>query len=114
MDNLTEITLAWELHGQGVPKAHIAKHLGRNRETVILWLQGIEEQGLTAFLKHYQKANKQPRPARQVRTTTNQFCGLPCRAVLAALRRPSRPTGKRVRSRVPQRGSVLLPSAPPQ
>jgi transposase len=73
MDKLTEITLAWELHGQGVPKAHIARHLGRNRETVILWLQSIEEQGLTAFLEHHQKASKQPRPARQVRMTTKQL-----------------------------------------
>ena len=40
MEKITEITLAWELFGQGVPKAHIAKHLGRNRETIILWLQG--------------------------------------------------------------------------
>jgi transposase len=73
MEKLTQIILAWELFGQGVPKTHIAKHLGRNRETIILWLQGIEEQGLTGFLEHHQKANKQPRPARQVRVSTKQL-----------------------------------------
>ena len=73
MEKITEITLAWELFGQGLPKAHIATHLGRNRETIVLWLQGIEEQGLIAFLEHHQKANKRPRPARQVRITTKQL-----------------------------------------
>jgi len=73
MEKLTEITLAWELFQQGVPKSHIAKHLGRNRETVILWLQGIQAQGLAAFLERYQQAKKQPRPPRQVRVTTKQL-----------------------------------------
>jgi len=73
MEKLTEITLAWDLFGQGVPKARIAQHLGRNRETVILWLQGIEEQGLAAFLERHQKASKQPRPARRVRLSTKQL-----------------------------------------
>jgi len=52
MLNLTLITLAWELYQQGVPKSHIAKGLGKNRETVHLWLKGIEAEG--------------PRPKRQV------------------------------------------------
>ncbi len=73
MEKITEITLAWELFGQGVPKAHIAKHLGRNRETVILWLQGIEEHGLATFLERYQKAKKQPRLPRQVSVRTKQL-----------------------------------------
>ncbi len=41
MEKLTQITLASELHKQGVPKSHIARHLGRNRETIILWRRGI-------------------------------------------------------------------------
>jgi len=73
MEKITEITLAWDLFGQGVPKARIAQHLGRNRETIILWLQGIEEQGLAAFLGHHQTAKKQPRPTRQVRLSTKQL-----------------------------------------
>ena len=73
MEKITEITLAWELFQQGVPKAHIATHLGRNRETVILWLQGIQEQGLPAFLERHQQAKKQTRPSRQVRLSTKQL-----------------------------------------
>jgi len=73
MEKLTQITLAWDLFRQGVPKARIAQHLGRNRETIILWIQGIEQQGLPAFLEYHQAAAKQPRPARQVRPTTKQL-----------------------------------------
>ena len=73
MEKLTQITLAWDLFRQGVPKARIAQHLGRNRETIILWIQGIEQQGLPALLEHHQAAAKQPRPARQVRPTTKQL-----------------------------------------
>lgn len=72
MEKLTEITLAWDLFQQGLPKARIAQHLGRNRETIILWIKAIEEQGLPAFLEQHQKAKKQPRPSRQVRLTTKQ------------------------------------------
>jgi len=34
MNQLTKITLAWELFEQAVPKAHIADQLGVTRETV--------------------------------------------------------------------------------
>ena len=73
MEKLTQIALAWDLFQQGVPKARIARHLGRNRETIILWLQGIEQHGLSSFLAQHQQAAKQPRPARQVRLTTKQL-----------------------------------------
>ena len=73
MEKLTQITLAWDLFKQGVPKARIAQHLGRNRETIILWIKGIEQHGLPAFLEQHQAASKQPRPARQVRPTTKQL-----------------------------------------
>lgn len=66
MSNLTLITLAWELHQQGVPKSRIAARLKKNRETVHLWLKGIEAQGLLPFLERYQRAKKGPRRARQV------------------------------------------------
>src|SRR3989304_4826010 len=66
MSNLTLITLAWELHQQGVPKSRIAKRLGKNRETIHLWLKGIEEEGLLPFLERYQQAKKGPRTQRQV------------------------------------------------
>ena len=66
MEKATEIVLAWELHEQGFSKSAIARRLGRNRETVIHWIQGIEEQGLKPFLDAAANACKQPRPARQV------------------------------------------------
>ena len=73
MEKLTQITLAWELFEQGVPKAHIAKHLGRNRETIITWIQAVQEHGLAAFLERHPQANRRPRPARRVATRTKQL-----------------------------------------
>jgi len=73
MEKLTQITLAWELFEQGVPKSHIATHLGRSRETVIRWIAAIQEQGLLAFLEHHRQAPKQPRPARQVAASTERL-----------------------------------------
>lgn len=66
MSNLTLITLAWELYQQGIPKSRIATQLKKNRETIHLWLKGIEKEGLLPFLEHYQRAKKGPRSARQV------------------------------------------------
>lgn len=66
MLNVTKITLAWELYEAGCPKRHIAKHLGVHRETVGIWLQGIEENGLWEFLDLYSGAKKGPRTKRQV------------------------------------------------
>lgn len=73
MEKLTQITLAWELFEQGVPKSHIAKHLGRSRETVILWLRGVQEHGLAAYLDQHPRQARRPRPARQVRPSTKQL-----------------------------------------
>lgn len=66
MTNQTLITLAWELYEQGVPKIHIAKQLGKHRETITLWIQGVEEFGLREFLNRYEQAKRVPRPTRQV------------------------------------------------
>jgi len=66
MSNLTLITLAWELYQQGVPKSRIAKRLGKNRETIHLWVKGVEAEGLLPFLERYQQAKKGPRTGRQV------------------------------------------------
>ena len=66
MNTLTLITLAWELHQQGIPKQHIAGRLGKHRETIILWIQGIEQYGLLGFFDRYEKAKKGPRIHRQV------------------------------------------------
>lgn len=68
MQQATKIALAWELYEQDVPKGHIATQLGVNRETVRLWLQGIERhpEGLLGFLGHYENAKKGERAKRKV------------------------------------------------
>ena len=49
-----------------MPKSRIAAQLHKNRETIHLWITGIEECGLLAFLTRYHQAKKGPRRARQV------------------------------------------------
>ncbi len=66
MTNATLITLCWELHEQGIPKAHIAQRLGKHRETIRYWLRGIEQLGLLAFLDKCEQAKKGERQRRQV------------------------------------------------
>ncbi len=66
MINQTFITLAWELHNQGISKSQIAKDLAKNRETVISWIQGVENYGLLEFLSRYENAKKGPREKRRV------------------------------------------------
>ncbi len=62
VEKQTEMVLAWELYEQGMSKSAIAHHLGRDRETIRLWLRGMEEQGLKRFLDHSRQACKKPRP----------------------------------------------------
>lgn len=66
MKQTTKIVLAWELFEQDMPKAHIAKQLGVHRETVGIWIGGVAEKGLQAFLDTYIAAKKGERRARQV------------------------------------------------
>lgn len=68
MNQLTKITLAWELFEEGMPKSHIAQQLGVHRETASLWIAGISTHpdGLLGFLDTYSHAKKGPRPKRQV------------------------------------------------
>lgn len=66
MINQTIITLSWELYCQGVSKSRIAYDLGKNRETIIFWIQGIERYGLLVFLSQYENAKKGPREKSQV------------------------------------------------
>lgn len=66
MINQTIITLSWELYCQGISKSVIARDLGKNRETVISWIQGIERHGLLGFLNQYENAKKGPREKRRI------------------------------------------------
>ncbi len=73
METTTLITLACELHTQGLSKSRIAERLGKDRGTIRLWLEAVAEHGLLPFLEQHQQAKKQPRPARQVRVSTKQL-----------------------------------------
>lgn len=68
MEQATRIVLAWELYEQHVPKGHIAKQLELNRETVRLWIRGIQThpEGLLGFLEQYRTAKKGERAKRKV------------------------------------------------
>jgi transposase len=66
MQNITKITLAWELYEAGVLKKDIAARLEVNRDTVRLWTTGIQAYGMLPFLDRYLKAKKGPRIHRQV------------------------------------------------
>jgi transposase len=65
MQNSTLITLCWELYGQGMPKTRIAERLGKHRETIHVWIEGIERCGLLGFLDKYEQAKKGERRSRQ-------------------------------------------------
>lgn len=64
--NLTKITIAWELFESGVPKTHIARRLNLNRETVHIWIKGINEFGLLEFLDKYTNSKKDERTKRKI------------------------------------------------
>ena len=66
MTNETLIVLCWELHEQGIPKIRIAQRLGKHRETIHLWIKGINRVGLLGFLDKYKQAKKGERKKRQV------------------------------------------------
>lgn len=65
MQQLTKITLAWELFEAGVPQVHIANKIDVNRDTVRLWIKSIKEVGLLAFLESYTNAKKGERAKRK-------------------------------------------------
>jgi transposase InsO family protein len=65
MLNETLITLCGELYEQGVPKSHIAERLGKNRETIHIWIREIQQYGLIGFLDKYHQAKKGERAKRK-------------------------------------------------
>ncbi|HVF09937.1 MAG TPA: hypothetical protein VNA16_03995 [Abditibacteriaceae bacterium] len=66
VQNQTEVVVVWESSEQGVSKSAIARHLGRDRETVRLRLREVEPHGLRGFVDKSRNACKVPRPTRQV------------------------------------------------
>jgi hypothetical protein len=66
MQNETLIILCMELYQAGLPKSHIAAQLRKNRETIHIWIKGIEQLGLTGFLDKYRQAKKGDRAKRKV------------------------------------------------
>ena len=73
MEKSTEIVLAWELWEQGMSKSAIARRLGRDRETIRIWLGGIEHYGLKNYVDKSHKACKVPRPFRQVDALVKRY-----------------------------------------
>jgi transposase InsO family protein len=65
MLNETLITLCGELYEQGIPKSRIAEKLGKNRETIHIWIRGLGRYGLIGFLDRYRQAKKGERAKRK-------------------------------------------------
>ena len=68
VNQITKITLAWELFESGVPKSHIASQIGVCRETVGIWIDRISEHdlGLSGFLDNYLSCKKGERAKRKL------------------------------------------------
>lgn len=67
MENITRITLAWELTQEGIKQQRIAEQVGVDRTTIYRWIVGIEKAGsLEVFLDHYLRAKKGVRKKRKV------------------------------------------------
>lgn len=96
MTKPTQIALAWELYLNRMPKVTIADMLKVHRETVALWIAGIENHpdSLTGFLDMYENAKKGPRKKRKldglikaaiyrIREENRDCCGIKIKAYLA-------------------------------
>lgn len=68
VNQLTKITICWELYEQGLPKSRIARQLMVNRETVHLWITAIQNDpnALLGFIEHYANAKKGERQKRKI------------------------------------------------
>ncbi len=86
MLNTSLITLAWELFESGTPKSRIASDLDKTRETIHIWINGIQKHGLLEFLDLYEAAKKGKRTPRklnpvikdwiyQIREREEECCG---------------------------------------
>lgn len=87
MQQITKISLVWELFHEGIPQLHIAKQVAVDRVTVYRWIKGIYATGeLELFIDQYLLAKKGPRKKRKIdgllkarvwklRETYRQCCG---------------------------------------
>lgn len=66
VNQITKITICQELFEAGIPKGHIADKLEINRETVRIWLRGIEKLGLKNFTEAYLNCKKGEREKRKI------------------------------------------------
>ena len=68
MNQITKISLAWELFGEGVNKTHIAQQLSVNRETVRIWVRSIKDNplGISGFIDDYSSSKKGERAKRKL------------------------------------------------
>ena len=67
MNQITKITLAFELEEQGIPRVHIADKVGIGRATLYRWLDRIQEIGdFELFIDQYLNAKKGGRRKRKV------------------------------------------------
>jgi len=65
MQNISLITLAWELYRNGIPQLQIASDIGKNRDTIRLWIKAVKQHGLMGFLDLYEQAKKGSRTPRK-------------------------------------------------
>lgn len=68
VEQLTKIILAWELFEKHMPKTYIAAQLRVHRETIHLWITGIQKhpEDIYGFLTAYGMAKKGKRKKRKV------------------------------------------------
>lgn len=66
VNQITKITICQELHEAGVPKSHIAEKLLLSRETVHIWIKGINHLGLSGFSEGYLNSKKGERQKRKI------------------------------------------------
>jgi len=67
MNQITKITLAFELEEQGIPRVYIADKVGIGRATLYRWLDRIEKAGdFELFIDQYLNAKKGERKKRKV------------------------------------------------
>lgn len=73
MQNISLITLAWELYRSNIPQLQIARDVHKNRDTIRLWIKGIKLYGLMEFLDLYEQAKKGRRTPRKVSSLVKRY-----------------------------------------